>query len=89
MIGAYTIWVDGLAYGGESEETEPAPAATGQWWLQSPVTTRNRLKIGEGAPHLIEGWRTLGSHLERLMARHRDGLLPFTEITIRTESPHA
>lgn len=84
MISAYTLWVDGQPYGGESDELEEAPAATGQWWTRAPET-RNTLRIGNCEPHVMEGWRNLASHLERLVARHRSGSLPFAEITIRRE----
>jgi hypothetical protein len=84
-LNAYTIWVDGQPYGGESEEIEEAPATTGQWWTRAPET-RNRLLIGNCEARLVEGWRNLGSHLERILARHRSGSLPFTEITIRREA---
>lgn len=79
----YSIWVDGLAYCGESDTTEEAPATTGAWWLQSPVSTRHGLAIGTGPALAIGDRITLKSHVERLMTRHREGKLPFTEITIR------
>lgn len=80
---AYTIWIDGLAYCGDSEAVEEAPAKAGAWWLQSPPATRNGLAIGTGPPLVIDSRTSVRSHVDRLFTRHREGSLPFTEITIR------
>lgn len=85
MTAAYTLWVDGRPYCGEAAETEPQPPQCGAWWLQSPVQTRNGLAIGTGDPLRIESRRNLASHIERLLSRHREGKLPFSEIIIRAE----
>lgn len=78
----YTIWIDGLAYGGEDPEVvEEAPALAGGWYDTGP-TTVNGIRIG-GEPYLIEGRRNLVSHLDRVL--RRIGELDPERIEIRRE----
>ena len=84
-LRAYTIWIDGRAYGGEDPDVlEDAPALHGGRYDSGPLTV-NGIKVG-GEPYVIEGWRNLRSHLERII-RRLDRLDPAT-IEIRREDPH-
>ncbi|HEX7050332.1 MAG TPA: hypothetical protein VF188_09040 [Longimicrobiales bacterium] len=85
-IRAYTIWIDGRAYGGEDPDVlEAAPALNGGWYDNGP-TTVNGIKIG-GEPYAIEGRLNLRSHLERII-RRLDRLDP-VRIEIRREENDA
>lgn len=78
----YTIWIDGLAYGGEDPDViEDAPALHGGWYDTGPMTL-NGIRIG-GEPYRIESRISLRSHLDRII-RRLDRLDP-ARIEIRRE----
>ena len=85
MNAAFTIWLDGAAYCGEAEASERAPEGgpTGAWRGVGPETVSS-IAFGGDAKR-IEGHRNLGSHVERILRRARDGQLSFQEMTIRRE----
>ena len=67
-LRAYTIWIDGRAYGGEDPDVlEDAPALHGGRYDTGPLTV-NGIRIG-GEPYVIEGRLSLRSHLERIIRR--------------------
>jgi len=75
-IGSYIIWIDGEAYRGESEATEPAPSLSGGWYDRGPETVSG-IAIGGGDPYRIEGRRNLQSHIDRILRRvGTNGFLP-------------
>lgn len=80
-INAWTVWIDGKAYGGESEETEESvPTVTDGWGANTITRTRNKIKIGGPEPKVLRGKRMLRSHMERIL--DRIGELPCAKIEI-------
>lgn len=80
-----TIFIDGEPYRGEDyDATEPADYG-GEGWHVANHGKRNLLLIGGGEPKVIIGSINLKSHLDRILARVRDGSIEAGEITIKLE----
>ena len=86
MSARYTIWLDGLAYRGETAESEPAEngGVPGGWGGRGPHT-RSGIAFAMAPAMAIEGTYNLASHLDRIIRRARAGQLSFRELTIRSE----
>lgn len=81
MIPTWTIWLDGLAYSGETAQPERAVPTTGRGWTGKQSETRNCIRIG-GPPLEIQGKTNLRSHMMRIMDRIGD-TIEVGEITLR------
>lgn len=85
-MNTYTIHVDGVAYGGiDYAALDDTPiAGTGREWHSKPMG-RDVLLWG-GEPYSIGDPISLKSHVDRILARIRDGSLKAKEIVIRVEA---
>jgi hypothetical protein len=88
MSAAYTIHVDGVAYGGIDPDGEDSAqdAGLGTSFHNYNSGGRDALKWG-GEPYVIEANINVKSHLDRILARMRDGTLDAQEIVIRRVTP--
>jgi hypothetical protein len=81
----YTIWIDGLPYGGETDQTEQAPPLSGGWYDSGPETVSG-IAIGSSPAAQIDGRRNLVSHLDRITRRIGSNGFSPREILIRAEA---
>ena len=84
-IGAkYTIHVDGMAYSGIDYDAEDSAQGVGLGTSFHNYNSGGRdVLYWGGQPYVIESNINLKSHLDRILARMRDGTLDATEIVIR------
>lgn len=89
MIQTYTIYIDGKAYKGESQEVEDARPGAGTGWSGRQPGTINKLDIGGFTPEEIKGRTNLRSHLTRIIDRIGRGGFDPEVITILRGDLHA
>lgn len=79
----HNIFIDGLPYLGETDETEQADYGGGGWHVANHYT-RNVLGIGKkhDQPKVIVGYTCLKSEIDRIITRLRDGSIVAHEIKI-------
>jgi hypothetical protein len=81
----YVIYVDDVAYGGEdasgAAESDQYLAGFGKGWHHTPMDGADTLIWG-GDPYVIDGYRNLASHVERIMRRLAQGVLSMRTMRI-------
>lgn len=81
------IYIDGLAYKGESaDKTYKTNIGADGWHIPNQVEI-NVLIIEDGEPKEIQGIRNLKSEIERIMKRIQDKQIDVNKITIELTTP--